>query len=98
MMVDDASQRTVGGSVTLAKPLGRNNTGSLSFTAEQTSLRDFASTFGGNGSGVMQNLQTRARQLGYANSASSAAVFAQNIRRQQLRGGAYLSVTPTITH
>lgn len=94
MMVDDASQRTIGSSVTLARPMGKHTTGSLSLGAEQTSMRDMASSIGS--SGILQTVQNRAMQLGYAHDAASAQVFASNIRQQQLKGGVYASFTPSL--
>jgi outer membrane protein insertion porin family len=99
MMVDDSMQRSLGGSVTFNKPLTQHTSGSLSFTGEQTNLKSYTSGFGllpQNSGSVMNNLTNRAMQLGYAHDPASAAAFAQQIRNQQLKGGLYATVSPTL--
>jgi outer membrane protein insertion porin family len=96
MMVDQAAQRAVGTSVTLSRPLGRNTTGSLSFTGEQTTLKDFASSAGV--ASPLATMANRAMQLGYANNAASATAFAQGVRKNQLAGGLYMSVSPSLNY
>lgn len=92
MLVDDANQRSLGGSLTFARPLKGNWTGALSLTGEQTVLKGFGN-FLTNG-GAMEQLTNRAMQLGY--DPISAGAFAQRVRNQQLQGGLYATVSPTL--
>jgi outer membrane protein insertion porin family len=97
MMVDSSMQRTLGGSVTFSKPLGKNFSGALSFTGEQTLLKGIGdSLVGGTGDGILPNLMNRATQLGYAHDAESAQAFAQRMRMNQLKGGLYATISPTL--
>lgn len=96
-MVSDAGQRTIGSSVTLSRPVGNNMSASLSFSGEQTSLKDYANSVAFDPTNsVMTGLEQRALQLGHAYDGASAYRFAQSIRNQQLKGGLYLSVAPTL--
>jgi outer membrane protein insertion porin family len=95
MMVDFAQQRTVGGTVTFARPLGKNLTGSLAVTGENTRLFDVGNFL--NNQSASEYLQQRAFQMGKATTDAQAAAFATNVRNQQLKGGTYLTVNPSIT-
>jgi outer membrane protein assembly factor BamA len=95
MMVDDASQRTLGGSLTFSRPLKKGWTGALSFTGEQTNLKGFNSILNGaNSTGAFDQLVNHATAMGM-NSASAAA-YAQGIRNEQLKGGLYATLSPTL--
>jgi outer membrane protein insertion porin family len=91
MMVDEATQRTHGGSITLTRPLKGHWTGSLAFTGESTSLRGFGSMLTG---GALDQLTRRG--IGMGMDPQSAAVNAQNVRNTQLAGGLYASFKPTL--
>lgn len=90
-MVDQATQRTLGAGVTFSKPLKGNWNASLGFLGESTLLKDSETL------GMSSFLTQRASQLGYGYG-NSALGFAQNIRNQQLKGGTYLGVHPSLIY
>lgn len=95
MLVDEAMQRSLGASLTFARPFKKNWSGSLALTGEQTFLKGFTGLVPQTGS-VMENLANRAQQLGLASDSASANAFAQQIRNDQLKGGVYATLSPTL--
>jgi outer membrane protein insertion porin family len=95
MMVDDASQRTLGTSMTFSRPLKGAWSGSLSLGGEQTNLKSFSNIFSGSGN-IISRLSEQAMAQGYAMDPVSAQQFAQQVRNDQLQGGLYASFTPTL--
>ena len=94
MLVDDASQRTLGGSLTFSKPLAGHFTGSLAMSGEQTALKSFGNLVtDGNSLGT---LSQRVMASGFAGDPASAEAFAQGIRNKQLKGGTYVTLSPTL--
>ncbi len=100
MMVDQAMQRTVGGSVTFAKPISAHANATLGLTGEQTLLAGVGNV--GNtifdGQNLMGYLSERALQLGQATDQASAQAIAQSIRNKQLKGGTFLTVSPSVNY
>lgn len=102
-MVDQAMQRSIGATVNFSRPLSERVSAGLAFTGEQTMLTDasnLANLFGDlyNGKSVLGYLTNRAMQLGSARDLGSAGALAEGIRKQQLQGGTYFSVTPSMTY
>lgn len=103
MMIDQAMQRTIGASATLSRPLSEHLSANLSFTGEQTVLSEagnVGSLLGGAyaGGSVLGYLTDRAIAMGQAADLTQAGAIANNIRNQQLKGGLYMSVTPSLTY
>jgi outer membrane protein insertion porin family len=95
-MISQAMQQTLGVSATLSKPLGHNILASLGFTADNTTLQDVSSYW--TSSSVVTGMTTRALMDGYANTVAGATALTQTVRDSQLKGGAYLSATPSIAY
>ncbi len=103
MLVDQAMERTVGGTVSFSHPLSERWRANLGFTGEQTMLSDasnLGSLFGNyyNGKNVLGYLTDRAIAMGRAGDMSSASAIAQGIRNKQLQGGTFLTVSPSLTY
>lgn len=96
MMIDQSQQRTLGGNVTLSKPLRNNMAINLGLMGENTRLRDLGDLFG-SGS-VVSSMADRALQLGQATSMAGANALAENTRADQLRGGTFFTVSPSVTY
>ncbi|PZM81371.1 MAG: hypothetical protein DKT66_19345 [Candidatus Melainabacteria bacterium] len=96
MMVDQSTQRTLGASATFTKKLKHNTALNLGFIGENTSLRDYSSMFGNDG--ALNQMANRALATGMAGSQAGANALAQSVRDQQLRGGTFLTVNPSITY
>jgi outer membrane protein insertion porin family len=96
MMVDDSMQRSLGGTLSFSRPIGKHWSGSLALTGEQTFLKGFDNVANSllNTSSAMQTLENNAMAKGM--DSASAAAFAQNIRNQQLKGGLYVNLSPTL--
>lgn len=94
--IDQAQQRTIGGSVTFSRPLGHNFTGNLSFIGETTKLFNVGSFF--DTESTLSYLTRRALELGKATNQAQATLVANQIRTQQLKGGTYLTVNPSINY
>lgn len=92
MLVDDANQRSIGGGLTFSRPLKGNWTGALNMTGEQTALKGFGGLL--NSGSALDQLTNRAIQMGQ--DPQSAAMFAERVRAQQLKGGLYATFSPTL--
>jgi outer membrane protein insertion porin family len=94
-LIDQSQQQTVGASVNFAKPLTHNLSANLGFSAEDTIMRnvaDYVST-----GELIDQMATRAIQQGYvANNVAAAQAFATNTRNNMMKGGAYLSINPSL--
>lgn len=87
MLIDEAQQRTIGGQVSLSKPLGKHFTASLGIGGDNTSLTNYLS------GSSMDSLINRAVELG---KGAGAQNYVNQIRDQQLKGGTYLTVSPSL--
>lgn len=96
MMVDQSTQRTIGASATFTKKLRHNTALNLGLIGENTSLRDFSSMFGTDG--ALNQMSQRAIMSGLASSQLSASALANQVRDQQLRGGTFMTVSPSLTY
>lgn len=96
MMVDQATQRTLGASTTFTRAIRKNTNFNLGFIGENTSLRDFGSTFGSDS--ALNMMSQRALAAGLASSQQSANALAQSVRDGQLKGGTFVTVSPSITY
>lgn len=94
MLVDDAQQRNIGATVNFTKPLGNHFTASLGFTGEDVFMRDLSSFY--TDTNLMQSMAQRALQTGAATTAAGANQLAATVRQNQLRGGQYLSINPSV--
>jgi len=96
MAIDQSMQRTWGLSTNFSKPLGRGWTGNLGLTGENTRLKDVGTLY--TDQNILSSMEQRALQTGLASSSAAAASMAQSYRSQQLKGGAFLSVSPSISY
>lgn len=97
LLIDQAQQRSLGASVNLSKPLKRKGlTLNLGLNGENTSLKDMGSYLS-TGS-ALDSMAQRALDSGKANSLSGANALAGSVRDDQLRGGTYFSLTPSLNY
>ncbi len=96
MMVDQSTQRTLGASATFTKKLRNNMAMNLGLIGENTSLRDYANMFGADG--ALNQMTQRALTSGLASSQAGASALAQSVRDQQLKGGTFMTVNPSLTY
>jgi len=96
LMIMDAQQRTLGAGVTFTKPLGNNFNANLGFTGENTSMQDVSNL--DTSQNLLSSMATRAIQTGMANNAATATALAQSNRNSQLKGGTFVSVSPSLTY
>ena len=98
-LIQDTQQQTIGASATFSKSIGKTFTANLSFTAEDVLLKnvsDYVTT-----TELVDSMATRALQLGYVNANTQNAAFnsinyANNVRNSMMKGGAYLSINPSL--
>lgn len=91
MVVDDALQRSIGLNVNFSRPLKEHWTANLGILGENTFMRNMDNLT--MGSTIVQN----AMKLGYANQANALA-YANGIRNQQLKGGTYFGINPSLNY
>lgn len=96
MMIDQSTQRTVGANATLSKPLGKNFTANLGLMGENTGLRDLSNLLGADS--VMNSMADRALALGDATTQAGAQALAGKVRADQLRGGTFFTVSPSLVY
>jgi len=94
MLVDQSQQRNIGATVNFTKPLGNHITASLGVTGEDVLLKDLSSFY--SDTNLMQSMANRALSTGAATTTAGANQLAAAVRNQQLKGGAYLSINPSI--
>ncbi len=98
-LIDQSQQQTFGASATFSKPITKTITANLGFTAEDVLLKnvaDYVST-----TELIDQMATRALQQGYVsqagqNAALNAQTYANNVRNNMMKGGAYFSVNPSL--
>lgn len=96
LMVDSAQQRSLGTTVTFSHPLGHNLTANLGFTGENTKLFDVGNVL--NQQSTLMLLTQRALLLGKASTLQQAEGIASQVRSQQLKGGTYFTVNPSVSY
>ncbi|MGD9682415.1 MAG: outer membrane protein assembly factor [Candidatus Obscuribacterales bacterium] len=96
LMIDQAAQRTLGGSVTLSRPFKENFRLNLGLLGENTNLKDLGSYF--NTASTFDNMTSRALQLGKASSLAGAEQLAGQVREDQLKGGTFMTLNPSVTY
>lgn len=94
MLIDQAQQRNIGATVNFTKPLGNNFTASLGLTGEDVLLRDLSSFY--LNSNLMESMANRALATGAAYSRAGADALAASVRKNQMQGGPYVSINPSI--
>ncbi len=95
-MVQYSQQRTFGTGVNFSKSLGGNFNAGLGLNADQTSLMDTSSYF--TGVNVINSMASQALLQGQASTIPQAESLAQSVRNNQLKGGAYASISPSINY
>jgi outer membrane protein insertion porin family len=95
-LIDQSQQQTVGASVNFSKPLSHTLSANLGFSAEDTILKNVANYI--STGQLVDQMATRAVQQGYVGAGNPLAAqnFANNVRNNMLKGGAYLSVNPSL--
>ncbi|HEY9776768.1 MAG TPA: BamA/TamA family outer membrane protein [Planktothrix sp.] len=93
MLIENSMQQTIGASTTFSRQLGHGLSASLGFTAQNTSLWNGLDTT--DSDTLLAQVEQRALNTGLATDANQLAV-AQAARAAQLKGGAYLNVSPTL--
>jgi len=96
MAIDQSMQRTWGLSTNFSKPLGNNWTGNLGLTGENTRLKDVGGLYADQN--ILDTMSQRAMQTGMASSQAAANSLAQTYRSQQLKGGVFASVSPSLSY
>lgn len=96
MVVDQSTQRSLGGSVSFSRQVRRNTNFNLGLMGERTTMADYASTFGADA--VTQSMAARALQLGEATTQLGADQLAASVRANQLMGGTFFTVNPSLTY
>ena len=96
LLIDQAQQRSLGASVTLSKPLKRNFHLNLGLMGENTSLKDLGNYLS-TGSAV-ESMAQRALSMGKATDLASANALAGSVRSDQLQGGTFFSLNPSLVY
>lgn len=96
MLVDQAQQQTLGASVTLTKPLKKGWSLSTGLTGENTSLKDLGGYLGEQN--ALLGMASRAISTGRAFNTDQANMLAGQVRNEQMQGGLYLSIRPTLAY
>lgn len=96
MLVDQAQQQTLGASVTLTKPLKKGWSLSTGLTGENTSLKDLGGYLGEQN--TLLGMASRAVSTGRALNMDQANMLAGQVRNNQMQGGMYLSIRPTLAY
>ncbi len=94
MLVDQSQQRNIGATVNFSKSLGNHFSANLGFTGEDVLMKDLSSFY--TSTNLMQNMADRALATGVASTQAGAQQLATSVRNNQLKGGAYLSINPSI--
>ncbi len=96
MMIDQSTQRTIGANATFSKPVGKHLTANLGLMGENTGLKDLSSLLGETS--VLNSMADRALAMGRASSAAGAQALAGQVRSDQLRGGTFFTVSPSLVY
>lgn len=92
MLVSESMQRTFGSSLNFTKSLGHGFNASLGLTGQNTSLNNV-----GDMSSLLSSMSSRALSTGVARNAAQAAALASATRADQLRGGTFFSLNPSLS-
>ncbi|MBS2006284.1 MAG: BamA/TamA family outer membrane protein [Cyanobacteria bacterium SZAS TMP-1] len=96
MAIDQSMQQTFGLSTNFSKPLVGHWTGNLGLTGEGTRLRDVGSLY--QDQNILSSMEQQALKSGLASSAAQASGLAQSYRNQQLKGGVFASISPSVSY
>jgi outer membrane protein insertion porin family len=96
LLIDDSQQRTIGASLNFTKPLAEHLNLNLGFTGESTALTDLSSLI--KNANILENMEKRALATGAATTQAGAAQLASTVRKNQLAGGIYASINPSISY
>jgi len=96
MMIDQSTQRTLGANVNFSKPLRKGLSANLGIMGENTGLKELGGLLGTDS--VLNSMADRALELGKANSLAGANALAQSTRNDQLRGGTFFTVNPSLNY
>lgn len=96
MMIDQSTQRTLGGNVTFSKPLKRGFSANLGLMGENTSLKELSGLLGTEN--VLTSMADRALATGRASTLAGANALAGSVRSDQLRGGTFFTVNPSLSY
>ncbi len=96
MAISQSMQQTIGITTNFSKPLGKGWTGNLGLTGENTTLKDVASFY--QNQSIITSMMDNAITSGMASNFNQASVIANQYRSAQLKGGAFLSVSPSLNY
>jgi outer membrane protein insertion porin family len=96
MIISQSMQRNFGTSVNFSKPLGGGLAANLGLTADDTWFKDVSSLF--QNQNIMLNMMSNAISTGQATTVSQAANLATATRQNQLKGGIYATVNPSLSY
>lgn len=96
MMIDQSTQRTLGANVTFSRPLKKGWSAGLGFSGENTGLKDLGGLLGTDN--ILNSMSQRALDTGLAYSQAGANALAGSVRNDQLRGGTFFTVNPSLTY
>ncbi len=95
MFIDQAMQRTVGLGTTFSKPLAHGWNANLGILGENTALKNVAGVSATQD--ILTSMKNSALANGLATTQEGAALLAGQSRADQLKGGTYLSVSPSLS-
>lgn len=95
-MIQQSMQRTLGASVTFNKSLGNGFNASLGLTGENTNLQDVSNLFAAQN--IVGSMMNRALVSGMASTGEQAYNLANSVRQNQLKGGTFASVSPSLSY
>ena len=95
-MIQQSMQRTLGTSVNFSKDLGNNFSANLGLIGDNTSLKDYSSFF--SNQNIMSSMFSRALSTGAANTPAQALLLSGAVRENQLKGGTFATVSPSINY
>jgi outer membrane protein insertion porin family len=95
-MIQQSMQRTLGASVNFTRSLGKNFNANLGFMGENTALRDVGSFY--NNQNILTSMTSRALETGLASTPAQAAMLAGGVRKDQLTGGCFFTVNPSVSY
>ena len=95
MFIDQAMQRTLGTSVVFSKPLRSGWSANLGLIGENTTLRNMAGI--AENQSVLASMSARALSTGLAANSAEASALANSIRGNQLKGGTFFTVSPSLS-
>jgi outer membrane protein insertion porin family len=96
MAISQTMQQTVGLTTNFSKPLSHGWTGNLGLTGESTTLKDVANFY--QNQSIITTMMDNAITTGMAPNFSQAAGIASQYRSQQLKGGVFASVSPSLSY